>query len=72
MIMHINLEFRNAAQVLPKVSNRYVCLTGKTMQVLQYSAKYNLFNVYDWEEVPAHAIKVMWWAPVPAPLKDRI
>ena len=71
MIMNVNLEFRRATQVLPKKSGRYVCISGTTMQVLQYSAKFNLFNQYDWQDVPnKHAIKVTWWAPLPAGIQN--
>ncbi len=73
MIMNVNLEFRRAAQVLPKKSGRYVCITGKgrTLQVLQYSARFNLFNQFDWQDQPDdQAIKVSWWAPLPAGLQN--
>ena len=72
MIMHIDLEFRNASQVLPRLSGRYVCLTGHTMQTLFYSARWNRFNVTDSMDSPRHALKVNWWAPIPSPLRNYI
>lgn len=71
MIMNVNLEFRRAAQVLPKKSGSYVCISGSCLLVLQYSAKFNLFNQHDWQAEPTkHAIKVDWWAPLPAGLQN--
>ena len=71
MIMNVNLEFRRAAQVLPRKSGKYVCISGSCMQLLQYSAKFNLFNQYDWQDQPdEYAIKVTWWAPLPAGLRN--
>lgn len=71
MIMNVNLEFRRAAQVLPRKSGKYVCIAGNSMQVLPYSAKFNLFNQYDWQDQPdKDAIKVTWWAPLPAGLHN--
>ena len=75
MIMNINLEFRNANQVLPQKSDRYVCLTGHTLQVLPYSARHNRFNVNDWDEpeqAAEFAIKIRWWATLPSPLRNVI
>lgn len=70
MIMNVNLEFRNAAQVLPKKSNRYLCITSSTLMVLPYSAKHNRFNIYDHFPTGKGAIKVRWWAPLPAGLQN--
>ena len=71
MIMNVNLEFRRAAQVLPEKSGRYVCIAGRCLQVLNYSDRFNLFNQYDWQEEPDKiAIKVTWWAPLPAGLQN--
>lgn len=71
MIMNVNLEFRRAYQVLPRKSGRYVCLSDGCLQVLDYSARFNLFNQFDWQDKPDNtAIKVDWWAPLPAGLKN--
>ena len=72
MTMDINFEFRRAAQVLPKKSGYYLCLTGKNIQCLHYSSRWNRFNVYDHQDDTAYQIKVIWWAPLPAPLRNYL
>ena len=68
MTMNINLKFHPGYQP-PKKSGIYYCITVEDglIQTLPYSAKWNRFNMRDWNtaNLRACSIKVRWWAEIP-------
>ena len=68
MTMNINLKLHPGYQP-PKESGKYYCITVEDgmIQTLQYSAKWNRFNMRDWDtaDQKSSSILVRWWAEIP-------
>lgn len=56
---------------LPETSGDYLVTTSRgNVNVLEFSAKYSIFNASDLQECPKYAIAVKAWMPLPNPYKE--
>lgn len=55
---------------LPETSGDYLVTTAHGyIKLLEFSAKYSVFNASDLQKYPKHAIAVKAWMPLPEPYK---
>lgn len=58
----------STAERQPEKTGLYLCYTKKRVfLVLNYSKKHNVWNTYDSEDEPTHALEVAFWQPLPEP-----
>jgi len=58
----------STAERQPEKTGLNLCYTKKRVfLVLNYSKKHNVWNAYDSEDEPTHALEVAFWQPLPEP-----
>lgn len=58
----------STAERQPEKTGLNLCYTKKrAFLVLNYSKKHNVWNAYDSEDEPTHALEVAFWQPLPEP-----